>query len=30
VIDAGRALANQALDALTIEADQSGPPAVEG
>jgi NTE family protein len=30
VIDAGRALANQALDALTIEADQSGAPAIEG
>jgi len=29
VIDAGRALANQALDALAIEADQSGPPAIE-
>jgi NTE family protein len=30
VIDAGRALANQALDALAIEADQSGPPAIGG
>jgi NTE family protein len=30
VIDAGRALASQALDALVTEADQSGPPAIEG
>jgi NTE family protein len=30
VIDAGRALANQALDALAIATDQSGPPAIEG
>jgi NTE family protein len=30
VIDAGRALANQALDALAMEADQSGPPAIGG
>ena len=30
VIDAGRALANQALDALTIAADQSGPRPIKG
>ena len=30
VIDAGRALANQALDAREIAADRSGPPAIEG
>jgi len=30
VIDAGRALANRALDALATEAEQSGPPAIEG
>ena len=30
VIDAGRALANQALDALAIATDQSGPPPIEG
>jgi len=30
VIDAGRALANQALDALEIEADRTAPPAIEG
>jgi len=30
VIDAGRALANQALDALATGAERSGPPAIEG
>ena len=30
VIDAGRALANRALDAIATEAGQSGPPAIDG
>jgi len=30
VIDAGRALATQALDALEIATDPSRPPAIEG
>ncbi|MGO9924842.1 MAG: patatin family protein [Mycobacterium sp.] len=30
VIDVGRALANQALDALEIEPDKTAPPAIEG